>query len=104
MYLKYYDSGIDKESDKITAVGFVDKKNSNKVIASTGGSELRPNATQAEEQDFNNFWSSEYVRWYDRDWTGWCYNEGSVTVHHPFYMIYSVGDLPIKRFTAKSVW
>ena len=70
----------------------------------TGGSELRPNATQTEEQDFNNFWSSEYVRWYDRDWTDWCYNEGSVTVHHPFYMIYSVADLPIKHFTAKSVW
>lgn len=104
LYLKYYDSGIDEESDKITAVGFVDKKNSNKVIASTGGSELRPNATQTEEQDFNNFWSSEYVRWYDRDWTDWCYNEGSVTVHHPFYMIYSVADLPIKHFTAKSVW
>lgn len=104
MYLKYYDSGIDEESDKITAVGFVDKKNSNKVIASTGGSELRPNATQTEELDFNNFWRSEYVRWYDRDWTGWCYNEGSVTVHHPFYMIYSVADLPIKHFTAESVW
>ena len=59
-----------------------------KVIASTGGSELRPNATQTEERDFNNFWSSEYVRWYDRDWTDWC----------------SVADLPIKHFTAKSVW
>ena len=44
------------------------------------------------------------LRWYDRDWTDWCYNEGSVTVHHPFYMIYSVADLPIKHFTAKSVW
>ena len=28
------------------------------------------------------------LRWYDRDWTGWC----------------SVADLPIKHFTAKSVW
>lgn len=28
------------------------------------------------------------LRWYDRDWTDWC----------------SVADLPIKHFTAKSVW
>ena len=104
IYLKYYDEGVDKDPNKkITALGFMNKNN-NKIIASTGGSELRPNATQTEEQEFNAFWDPNGFSWYKRPWDGWCFNEGSVTVHNPFYMVFTNKELAIKHFKEDSVW
>ena len=108
LYVKYYDEGVDHDpSKKITAIGFVNRDDHNKIISSTGGSELRMNATQTDENRFNEFWAEKNWNWYAGERTGakWCFYEGDFTVkHNLFYVAYTTQDLPIEHFREGSVW
>ena len=107
LYVKYYDEGVDRDpAKKITAIGFLNKDDHNKIIASTGGSELRGNATQTDLSRFNEFWAEKNWDWYagERKGAKWCYLEGTLPVDNQFYVVYTTQDLPIKRFTEGAVW
>lgn len=108
LFVKYYDEAVDKDpSKKITAVGFADYDNNDKIITSTGGSELRMNATQTEEERFNEFWDRKNWDWYngqERTSKNWSYLEGGLVTPHKFFVVYTTQDLPIERCNEKTVW
>ncbi len=107
LYVKYYDEGVDHDpSKKITAIGFLNKDDHDKIISSTGGSELRMNATQTDENRFNEFWAEKNWTWYagERKGAKWCFYEGGLVKYNQFYVVYTTQDLPIKHFREGSVW
>ena len=107
LFVKYYDEGVDHDpSKKITAIGFANIDNKNAIISSTGGSELRTNATQTEESSFNQFWDKKNWNWYagDRSGKSWVFYEGGLVRHNRFYVVYTTQELPIKHFRDGSVW
>ncbi len=107
LFVKYYDEGVDHDpSKKITAIGFANVDKKDKIIASTGGSELRMNATQTEENKFNQFWDKKNWNWYadDRSGKNWVFYKGGLVKHNRFYTIYSTQELPIRHFRESSVW
>lgn len=107
LFVKYYDEGVDHDpAKKITAIGFANIDNKNAIISSTGGSELRMNATQTEENSFNQFWDKKNWNWYagDRSSKSWVFYEGGLVRHNRFYVVYTTQDLPIKHFRESSVW
>lgn len=59
--VKFFDSAVDSPSDKITAIGWYDKDDS-KLIANTGGSELKRNPTESEENSWKAFWEDREER------------------------------------------
>lgn len=108
LYVKYYDEAVDLDpGKKVTAIGFANRDNDNKIIASTGGSELRLNATQTEEIRFNEFWNQKNWNWYngqERIGKGWCYLEGGLVTYNQFFVVYTTQNLPIERFNENTVW
>ena len=98
LWVKYYDPSSYDASQKITAVGFYDKNDDVKqIIASTGGSELKRNATEGETREWESFWQDREAR--DKPW-----NEGGADIHyHQFYPVYVRKDLPIKRMNESNV-
>ena len=105
--MKYYDEGVDIDpSKKITAIGFANIDNHDVIISSTGGSELRMNATETEENKFNQFWDKKKWNWYagDRSGKSWVFYEGGLVRHNRFYVVYTTQDLPIQHFREGSVW
>lgn len=108
LYVKYYDEAVDLDpGKKITAIGFADCDKDNKIIVSTGGSELRLNATQTEENRFNEFWNQKNWNWYngqERIGKGWCYLEGGLVTYNQFFVVYTTQDLPIEHFNENAVW
>lgn len=107
LFVKYYDEGVDIDpSKKITAIGFANIDNHDVIISSTGGSELRMNATETEENKFNQFWDKKNWNWYagDRSGKSWVFYEGGLVRHNRFYVVYTTQDLPIQHFREGSVW
>lgn len=107
LFVKYYDEGVDHDpAKKITAIGFANIDNKDAIISSTGGSELRMNTTQTEENSFNQFWDKKNWNWYagDRSSKSWVFYEGGLVRHNRFYVVYTTQDLPIKHFRESSVW
>lgn len=108
LFVKYYDEGVDHDpAKKITAVAMVNHDDNNKIIASTGGSELRMNATQTEENKFNEFWSRDKWDWYtgeERVGKNWVFYKGGLVFHNRFFVVYTTQDLPITHFRESSVW
>lgn len=90
---------------KFTAFGLYNKNdgsfNPDRVMASTAGSELRPNPVQSEYNDWRAFWSSgaSYVK------TQW--NEGTFTQHVKIWPCYStspVGNDRVKNAIHPKRW
>ena len=96
LWVKFYDPASYTASQKITAVGFYDK-DGKQIITSTGGSELKRNATESETNDWKAFWADREER--NKPW-----NEGGADIHyHQFYPVYVRKDLPIKRMNESNV-
>ena len=105
-YVKYYDPD-DKtytRDDIITAIALMegdkneDGDDDDVIIGSTGGSELKRNCTQSEENAWKEFWKDyQYTK---KDY----WNHGGAT-HHPkqFYPIFSTKTLPIGRVSDATV-
>ena len=64
------------------------------------------NATQTEENSFNQFWDKKNWNWYagDRSSKSWVFYEGGLVRHNRFYVVYTTQELPIKHFRDGSVW
>lgn len=108
LFVKYYDEGVDQDpAKKVTAVAMVNCDDNDKIIASTGGSELRMNATQTEENKFNEFWSRDKWDWYtgeERVGKNWVFYKGGLVFHNRFFVVYTTQDLAIEHFRESSVW
>lgn len=108
LFVKYYDEGVDQDpAKKVTAIAMVNRDDEDKIIASTGGSELRMNATQTEENKFNEFWSRDKWDWYtgeERVGKNWVFYKGGLVFHNRFFVVYTTQDLAIEHFRESSVW
>lgn len=95
--VKFFDSAVDSPSDKITAIGWYDKDDK-KLIANTGGSELKRNPTESEENAWKAYWE-------DREERGdYLWNEGGIDIHyHKLYPVFVRKDLPVDRFNESTV-
>ena len=94
-YVKFYDKGVNKPTDKITAVCISDGN----IIAATGGSEIGEGYTQTEKSAFDEFWK-------DKKRTSvnnyYFYGAGA-TRHHKVALYYTNKDLPIKQMSNATV-
>lgn len=96
LWVKYFDPAQYNASQKITAVGFYDKDDK-VIIANTGGSELKRNASESEVNEWNSFWS-------DREQNTKLWNEGGIDIHsNHIYPVFVRKDLPIERMTEANV-
>lgn len=111
--VKPLDEG-DKDADalrkkRLTAFAIRDK-DTEKIIASTGGSELRANAYQSEIDTFNNFWKVDANKTLEKDSIklhnskdNYFYKGGGIH-YHQLQPVVSNKKLRINRSTQESVW
>ena len=111
--VKPLDEG-DKDADalrkkRLTAFAIRDK-DTEKIIASTGGSELRANAYQSEIDTFNNFWKVDANKTLEKDSIklhnskdNYFYKGGGIH-YHQLQPVISNKKLRINRSTQESVW
>lgn len=101
--VKYFDPAINDPSEKITAVGLYLKKDDNKTVktdrifASSGGSELAPNATESEFNAWDEWWKTG-SRVVDYQW-----NEKGLINQVRIWGVCSTKTLPISRFKDKGI-
>jgi len=94
---------------RLTAFGIRDV-DTEKIIASTGGSELRANAYQSEIDTFNNFWKVDAKKSLENDSIllhnskdNYFYKGGGIH-YHQLQPVISNKQLRINRGTQESVW
>lgn len=94
--VKYFDAGAGHKPEmKITAFGIWDKYDE-RIIATTGGSELRLNATESEFNAWKKFWT-------DHKRTDVRFYEGGGAMPHYIYPCYSTKNLPVDKVSAATV-
>lgn len=92
--VKFFDETVNLPAEKITAVAIME---GSKVIASTGGSELKRSPTEGEVNAFNQFWSVRTER--DGKWK----EGGGAIINHAIHSAFSTQTLPIRRLNEKTV-
>ena len=95
-YVKFFDKGVNKPTDKLTAVCIVSDKN---IIAATGGSEIGEGYTQTEKNAFDAFWKDKESTKVN---TNNFYGIGA-SRPHGVSLYYTKKDLPIKRMSNTTV-
>lgn len=99
--VRYYDPGVNTPSDKLTAVGLYSKSDDDftatRVVGSSGGSELSPNATQTEYNVWHDFWQGS--GWFEK--TQW--NEGTFSSNEKLWPCCSRRTLDYQHFKGAGV-
>lgn len=100
VWVKFAEPGTDI-SQKLTAFGLYDKKDAavepTRIFASTGGSELKRNCLESEENAWKEWWSTQ--SWLSK----YQWNEGSMTFDIGIWCVLSTKPLDIKRFKGDNV-
>lgn len=107
VYVKYYDPAHDRESDRITAVGLVSRPSDyatnktvdpRRIIASSGGAELKKNCLESEEEAWCDWWRSD-ARYIEYTW-----NTGTFSTYTDLWGVCSTKPLDYTRFKGSNVW
>lgn len=100
VFVKFAEPGTDISS-KITAFGLYEKKDAavepSRIFASTGGSELKRNCLESEENAWREWWNSQ--SWLSK----YQWNEGSMTFSIAVWAVLSNKPLDITRFKGDNV-
>ena len=98
-----------KKNTRLTSFAIRDK-DTEKIIASTGGSELRANAYESEITAFDNFWTVDANKTLEKDSIklhnskdNYFYKGGGIH-YHQLQPVVSNKKLRINRSTQESVW
>lgn len=107
VYVKFYDPGVSNAdpNKKITAIAIsvIEEDGPTSILASTGGSELKRNATESEYNAWKSWWTDAFTKEMkeERDDNIFYQKGGAHDVQFGF--VYSTKTLPISRLNEKTI-